>query len=278
MSDDNPLQSYDPFHGGDPRSPIASPAGSGTADEDATIRALEQRLNIWESQLAVQEQQLALAQRTGVIEPPANWPSFYPIVHFDPQSVPDPLRQFTDRAMLGWALMAISFALNFLGCLSLLRAGDAADSPGSKIALSALYLFLIVPIALDLNALAIYRALKTGAPSRLTFMKIFIFLGAATIFQGILTIGFETSGSCGLVTMLNLFVESHPVIGIFALVITAALAASTYVHLALLKGLWNYWRGIEPNGEAHLLTETGQIITGAILSRLGTEGVSPYSP
>jgi hypothetical protein len=277
MTDENPLQHYDPFSEPEPRPTLSpfppSPAGT---DPDQEIRALEEHLNRWERQLNAQEQQLVEAQRTGIIEPPPNWPPYYPFVHFDPSEVPDQLRPFAERAMLGWLLMALSFALNFLGCLSLLRAGDSADSPGSKIALSALYLFLIVPIALDLNAMAIYRALRDNAPSSLTFMKIFIFLGATTLFQAILTLGFETSGSCGLVTMLNLMFESHPFIGLLALVITAALAASTLVHFVLLNGLWRYWRNTD-QGRGDIGREARDALTGLVLSNIPSP-VTAFGP
>jgi hypothetical protein len=285
MGDENPLQSYNPFQEGEsrpaPPSFSSPPSFSATPDDEQDLRTLEQELNIWESRLAAQEQQLARAQETGVFEPPPNWPSAYPLVYFDSSTVPEPLRPFAERAMLAWTLMAIAFALNFIGCLSLLRAGEAADSPGSKIALSALYLFLIVPIALDLSALAVYRALQNSAPSSLSFVKIFIFLGAATVFQAILTLGFETSGSCGLITMLNLMFGSHPVIGTLALFITAALAVSTYVHFALLNGLWNYWRGTD-QGRGDLAVPARQIVANVVLNALASReeasGIPQLSP
>jgi hypothetical protein len=257
----NQLAEYDPFQ-------------ASTADEDLEIRRLEEKLNILESQLITQEQELEQAQRTGIIELPPNWPAFYPFVHFDPLSVPVSTRDFSNQAMFAWTLMAVAFALNFLGCVSLLRAGDSADSPGSKIALSALYLFLIVPIALDLTALAVYRALQNPSPSFLTFIKIFVFLGLSTLFQAILTLGFETSGSCGLVTMLNLFIESHVVIGMIALVITLALAVSTYFHFVLLSGLWRYWRRTE-QGRVDLTVGAKQVVTNAIMTALSNQQESP---
>jgi hypothetical protein len=270
MVDKRLLQGYDPFQGSEVGSfETPAPISSSSVD-DLDIRRFEEHLNVWESQLITQEQQLEQVQRTGIIEPPPNWPSFYPFVNFDPLAVPEPLRNFAKRAMFSWTLMAVTFALNFLGCVSLLRAGDSSDSPGSKIALSALYLFLIVPIALDLTALAVYRALQNPNPSSLTFVKVFLFLGTSTLFQAVLTLGFESSGSCGLVTMLNLFFGSHMMIGMLALVVTLGLALSTYFHFALLNGLWGYWRGTD-QGWGDLEVGAKQLVANTIITALSQQ-------
>jgi hypothetical protein len=275
MGDDNPLNDYDPFVEREaPPSLSPFPASPSGADADQELRDLEERLNVWEHQLNAQEQQLLQAQRTGVLEPPPNWPPYHPLVHFAPAEVPEPLRPFAERAMLAWLLMAGAFALNFLGCLALLRAGDAADSPGSKIALSALYLFLVVPIALDLTALAVYRALRDSAPSSLAFVKIFVFLGASTAFQAVLTLGFETSGSCGLVTALSLFLEGHAVIGLLALATTVALAASTLLHSVLLSGLWRYWRNTDQGGRVDFRQEATNALTNIVMARIQAPGAA----
>jgi hypothetical protein len=243
----NPLDSYSPFDTPDPDLPaVSKPAGSDQNTEE--IRLWEERLNLLESQLSSQEIQMSLARESGAVEPPANWPKFYPLIHFDMAEVPQTFRSFVTNAMFSWCCMSVSFFLNFIGCLFLLRAGEATDSPGSKIALSGLYLFLLVPLALDLSALAVYRALKTETPSSLSFMKIFAFLGAISCFQSFLTIGFETSGSCGLITMLTLFFNGHGFIGFWSLITTVSLGFSSYIHISLWRTLWSYYRGTEHGG------------------------------
>jgi hypothetical protein len=213
---------------------------------------MERRLNLLEAMLSQAEKRIREARETGSLEPPANWPRFYPVVFFDIHDVPEPLQRFVSEAMFGWCCMAVAFTLNFTGCLSLLRAGDAADSPGSKIALSALYLFLIVPIALDLNALTVYRTLQEPHAGRLRYIKLFIFLSICTLFQCVLALGLESSGSCGLLTMLNLFLTGHLWIGFLAALVTLFLFVSTFVHFKLLTGLWRFYRGIQPEEDLDL--------------------------
>jgi hypothetical protein len=242
----NPLDSYSPFDANDPERPVSPrlPSNSVISEEDE-IQLLEQRLNILETQVSAQERQLQDARTTGSLEPPPNWPYFFPVIYYDLSEVCDALQGFVKQAMLGWLFMLSSFSLNFLGCLMLLRAGEATDSPGSKIALSALYLFFVVPMALDLTALAVYRLMQNDSPSPLSYFKVLIFLAVSTTFQGILTLGLESSGSCGFVTMLNLLLEGHWFIGIFGLLITLLLGSSTFIHFRLLSGLWGYYRSSE---------------------------------
>jgi len=246
----NPLENYSPFeHPEQDTRPKKLPSRSYTPtpvseDDDEEIRAYEQRLNVLESRLNAQETQLAVAQESGLIEPPANWPKFYPLVHFDVEEVAPALQSYAHQAMFSWCMMVISFTLNWLCCLTLLKAGDVSTSPGSKIALSSLYLFVIVPLALDLAALSIYRALKDD-PSSFTYLKIFATLGFAMAFEGTLSLGLDSSGSCGLITMLTLYEKGYWIIGFIAILVTASFSYTTYLHYKLLVGLWKYYKGTE---------------------------------
>lgn len=248
--DENPLDKYSPFDQTDKDStsksvPTSSPTIGADPEDEEDIRAYEQRLNILESQLNSQESILNSAQDTGVFEPPPNWPKFYPMVHFDIEEVPEQLRKFVSLGLYAWCLMAISFGLNWLGCLTLLHAGDSTDSPGSKIALSSLYLFIVVPLDLDLGAMAIYRVLKSDNASTLSYMKMFAALGITVFFEGLLALGLESSGSCGLITTISLFMGGHVFLGLFSTIITASLSYTSYTQYKLLKSLWSYYKGTE---------------------------------
>jgi hypothetical protein len=270
MGDDNPIANYSPFETAESKSPqphsIVSPPVAGDP-EDEEVSKLERRLNILESQISMQEKELTEARETGMSEPPPNWPKIYPIVYFDIKEVPEALQSFVNLGMFGWCCMVVSFSLNFITCLTLLRAGDAADSPGSKIALSALYLFLLVPISLDLNALAVYRDLKSASTRAWSFAKLFIFLGLTTAYQALLTLGLESSGSCGLVAMVNLMINGHGFIGFLSLLVTAGLALSTFVHFRLFTGLWNYYRATGQGGgdiERNLKTVVAEMVVNVL--------------
>jgi hypothetical protein len=264
---ENPLDSYSPFDANPPSTPAPPRTSSpsfGVSEEDE-IRVLEERLNVLESQISNQERQLNDARSTGSLEPPPNWPYFYPLVFYDVTDIAPHLQIFAQQAMLGWLCMAAGFSLNFVGCLLLLRAGEATDSPGSKIALSALYLFFVVPMALDLTALGVYRHLKSPSPSSLGYLKLVTFVGVSTAFQAMLTLGMESSGSCGFVTMLNLFIEGHGLIGLIALVITGLLGWSTWTHYQLVTGMWAFYRGSEEGRNLDLTSTITPLLVGALV-------------
>ena len=250
MSEENPLDTYSPFNEEEEKRPRTS--GSGVAavasqdeEDDEELRLLERRVNILAAQLRESENEVERARLTGSLDLPPNWPKFYPLIHFDIEEVAQPLRKFVMDAMFAWCVMVIAFSLNLIGCLALLRAGNVTESPGSKVALAALYLFLLVPLALDLSALSVYRVLKTDSPSSLSYMKLFLFLGITTFYQAFLVLGLESSGTCGLITMINLLFSSYWFIGNLSALITWCFALSSWLHYKLLMALWDYYKGTE---------------------------------
>lgn len=252
---DNPLDNYSPFDDvpDTPPPPRVNSAPSPVAsnmqedEDDIAIREYEKRLNILESRINAQVTQLAVAQETGYVENPPNWPAFYPLVHFDIDEVPPLLHSFVNQAMFGWCLMCVAFGINWLSCLCLLQAGEAVNSPGTKIVLSTLYVIVILPLALDLAALAVYRVMKVE-PSTFAYLKVFICLGGVTLFEAVLSIGLDSSGSVGLITMLNLFLNGHWFVGILGVLTTAGLALSCANHFNLVLGIWKYYRGTDVGG------------------------------
>lgn len=250
-SDSNPLDNYSPFDQGSPipiktttDTPSYIPPSQTSAenDEDEEIREYQRKLSILESQLDQQEIMLQNYAETGEIEPPKNWPRFYPIVHFDIDEVIPARRVYVNQAMFSWCVMVVAFTLNWISCLSLLGSGGAVDSPGSKIALASLYLYLVVPLALDLDALAVYRIMKIEKGSYISFIKVFIFLGITIVFEFFQALGGESSGSCGLITTINLFTSAHWFIGTLSLIVTLCFSYSVMLEIRLITGLWSYYQ------------------------------------
>ena len=244
---DNPLDNYSPF-GDDDNISIStskpSPILPEYDEDDEEIKAYEERLNVLESRINAQETQLSVAQENGFVEPPPNWPPFYPLVSYQPDDVPPALRDYVNEAMFDWYYMVIAFAVNFVTSLCLLRAGDAISSPGSKIALASLYLFIIVPLSLDLSSLAVYRAMK-NEPSYITYLKVFIVIFALAIFEAFLTLGLESSGGCGLITTLLLFGTGHWFLALLGLITTGCFGWITFRHFTLGRSIWKYYKTTE---------------------------------
>ena len=245
MSDD-PIETYSPFDNADLNAPkntggITSNSQVDDINEE-DLRAFEQRLNILESKLNAREVEVHVNQPTSM---PPNWPPFYPLVYYNIEDVTALLRPFVKDALYAWCLSTFSFLFNWLGCLALLGANiTSISSPGSKITLSTLYLFIGSALSLDLNFLSVYRALKSDSSS-FAFIKIFLSLGFTTIYEAILALGFEDSGSVGLISMLNIFLGKGIFTGLLALIATAGFAFSVLYHLKLLNELWKYFKGTD---------------------------------
>ena len=253
------LDNYSPFEDNeDPiqpvtNSPLAAKPSTATKISDTLnsnevteeqLAQYEEQLNLLEHSLNKQELEISQARQSGDTEPPPNWPKCYPLVHFDIEDVEPSNRGMVHSAFFSWIVMAISFACNWIGTLTLLGVKEGVESPGSKIALSSLYLFILIPLAIDLDALSVYKALSTNGGT-FSFIKIFLSIGITCLFEAILAIGLDSSGSVGLITTINLFTQKYIGTGIFGVIVTLLLAASAILHFRLLMQIWNYYRGTE---------------------------------
>ena len=208
---------------------------------------MEKRLDMMEHDIEQQESTQSASINLGLYEPEPNWPKCYPLIHFDINEVDSAYRPYVNEAFFTWICMAVSFFLNWVGTLCLLSVGDAVESQGTKIAFSSLYFFLIIPLALNLDAVSVYKAMKS-APSTLAYTKIFIALALTFIFETVLAIGMESSGSVGIITTINLFSHKCTGCGIFGILITICMGITAFFTLKLLFKLWRFFRGTEEGG------------------------------
>lgn len=235
------LDSYSPFSNNDKDNNDDTPSKPEVTDEE--IAELEQRLNLLEHELSQQEGKLEARGNNMFYEDEPNWPAFYPLYHFDIKEISAQHRKYVESSFISWYIMAFAFGLNFLGCFFTLFTQSTVGSPGSKVALSALYLFLFVPLALDIGTLSVYRSFKSG--STLTFTKTFVCLAAFCLFEFIMFLGAKSSGSVGLITTISLFASGYPKTGTLALLVTVSFAVSLSYQTGFLVKMWSYYRGTE---------------------------------
>jgi hypothetical protein len=221
-------------------SSIAPPSSQDLTEDQ--LRAYEDRLNMLESSISARETS-ARQNTTPGGEPVPNWPRFYPMVHYDIEDVPESLRHFVHEALFAWVLMAIAFLFNWIGCISLISVSDSSiESPGSKIALSSLYAFILVPLAIDLDALSVYRTLATNM-STFGFLKVFLALAITAVFETLMFLGLDSSGSVGLISTISLFGYGHIGLGVWGVIVTLAYLGAVALTLWLLKRLWSFYKG-----------------------------------
>ena len=272
MTENDYLENYSPFTNDENGEMQAStfdaespPRKSGETITDEQLAEYEARIRNLEKQSQNLESELMHTRIYGGSDPPPNWPKFYPIIHYDIEEVPENSRGFVHDAFFSMIIMAVSFLMNWIGTLCLLSTDKTVESPGSKIALSSLYFFILIPLALDLDTLSVYRAMTT-AVATFTFVKIFLALGFTLILEFFLILGMDTSGSVGLITTIDLFVYGHIGVGIWGVLVIAALATSFAFHAKLLIKLWKYYRGTEVGG--HMETDIQRTMTEYLMNRL----------
>ncbi|KAK8836008.1 hypothetical protein M9Y10_040207 [Tritrichomonas musculus] len=237
-----------------PSSSVLDNIDSSAPLTEDQIREYEENLDLLEHQINQLENSNENSRRNGInygpneAELPPNWPKFYPIIHFDIDEVRENLRNYVKEGFLCWFVMIGSFLLNWIGTLSLLSVENTIKSPGSKIALSSIYLFILVPLALDLNTMSVYRAMKQSSIYTFTYIKIFLALGFTCLFEFMLTLGLDSSGSVGLISTIDLLVHKNFGCGIFGIFVTVSLGASLFLHINFLRKLWKYYRGTEEGG------------------------------
>ena len=73
-------------------------------------------------------------------------------------------------------------------------------------------------------------------------------LGFTCLFEFMLTLGMDSSGSVGLISTIDLLVHSNYGCGIFGIFVTTALGISLFFYANFLTKLWKYYRGTEEGG------------------------------
>ena len=277
MSDTAFLDDYAPFEN-EPRAapavarPVAPVFRDPGVDDECPLTpeqldAYEREVHLLELSVNNREQQVHEARQTGGLEPAPNWPKCYPIVHFDIEDVSEQYRHFVHEAFFTWIMMAVSFLLNWIGCLTLISVSDdAIGSPGSKIALSSLYLFVVCPLALDLDAMSVYRALSAPSVLTISYLKIFLALAFTIAFEGMMVLGLDDSGSVGLISTIDLFSYGHTGVGVWGVIVTLVFGVALVFHVKLITGLWKFYKGTE-EGE-HMETDVRRSVAEFMVERL----------
>ena len=256
MSETAFLDDYAPFDNEEPAAPTrpAQPApvfhDPGVEEEcpltAEQLDAYEREVHLLELSINNREQHIREARQTGGLEPAPNWPACYPIVHYDIEDVSEQYRHFVHESLFAWIIMAVSFLLNWIGCLTLISVSDdAIGSPGSKIALASLYFFVICPLALDLDAMSVYRALSSSTVSTVAYLKIFLALAFTIAFEAMMVLGLDDSGSVGLISTIDLFSYGHTGVGVWGVIVTLVFGAALTFHIKLIAGLWKFYKGTE---------------------------------
>ncbi|EAY01417.1 hypothetical protein TVAG_230210 [Trichomonas vaginalis G3] len=165
-----------------------------------------------------------------------NWYKYYP-----DEDIPKDAQQLVKFNMWTQYLGAILLALNFLGCLFLLAAGEKVKSPSASILFSAIYLIIMVPICLDIIFMVLYNSLKEQ--KGLKFIGYLIGFGVYLIFIAFLAIGAFEYGSVGWVISINVLTgETGKWVGGYGIVWSIAATAFVVICGWLWYKAYKYYK------------------------------------
>ncbi|XP_046966573.1 secretory carrier-associated membrane protein 1 isoform X2 [Vanessa cardui] len=159
-------------------------------------------------------------------------PCFYQDINVD---IPLEFQRIVRHLYHLWMFHALVLALNIIGGLSLLFAGQGFTVFG----LSILYFVLLTPFSFICWYRPIYKAFRSDSSFNfMVFFFIFLFQIIITLVQ---SIGFSGGGSCGLITSIAVFRENIGV-GIVTLIVTIGFITAVVADVMLITKVHRIYR------------------------------------
>ncbi|KAF8651446.1 hypothetical protein AX16_004745 [Volvariella volvacea WC 439] len=146
-----------------------------------------------------------------------NWPPFFPLIyHSIPDEIPEASRPLITRLYQLWLVLFGTLIINMVACILILIAGSADG--GKDTGASIGYVFTITVTSF----LLWYRPIYNGymKEQALYYYLYFFFCGWHLLFSVYMIIGVPSTGSAGMIQMIQMFSRAHFVAGAFSLVAT----------------------------------------------------------
>ncbi|XP_013169891.1 PREDICTED: secretory carrier-associated membrane protein 1 [Papilio xuthus] len=217
-----------------PQQPQAPPQNFTTADFQRRQEELERKAE----ELARREAEL----RAGSAGRRNNWPPlpafcpvqpcFYQDINVD---IPLEFQRIVRHLYHLWMFHALVLALNIIGAMSLMIAGQGFTIFG----LSILYFVLLTPFSFICWYRPIYKAFRSD--SSFNFMVFFFIFLFQIIITTVQSIGFSGGGSCGLITSISAF-EVNVGVGIITLLVTIGFITSVVADVMLIAKVHRIYR------------------------------------
>ncbi|CAG4943256.1 unnamed protein product [Parnassius apollo] len=217
-----------------PQPSQAPPPNFTTADFQKRQEELERKAE----ELARREAEL----RAGSAGRRNNWPPlpafcpvqpcFYQDINVD---IPLEFQRIVRHLYHLWMFHSLVLALNIIGAMSLMFAGESFTIFG----LSILYFLLLTPFSFICWYRPIYKAFRSD--SSFNFMVFFFIFLFQIIITTVQSIGFSGGGSCGLITSISAF-KLHVVVGIITLMVTIGFITSVVADVMLMAKVHRIYR------------------------------------
>ncbi|KAJ7046839.1 scamp family-domain-containing protein [Mycena alexandri] len=191
----------------DDPSPPQQPGDAARLDQ---LRQRELDLERRETELAAKADNIRKHGRN-------NWPPFFPLIfHSIPDEIPEASQSLITRLYQLWLVLAATLVLNMVACITILIAGSRDG--GRDLGASIGYLFTISACSF----LLWYRPIYNGymKEQALYYYFYFFFGGFHLLFSVYMIIGVPSTGSAGLIQMIQMYANHHWIAAVFCTVAT----------------------------------------------------------
>ena len=195
----------------------------------AAIEKKEAELNAREAELRKNEIDLDYDNKK---------PNFPPLIHLIyhniTEEIPIAKQAFVRTAFIAFIVFVVSLLLNIISCCTVGTMENSSVSLGYNIVFSVIYLALGTVLCFQLN----YFRLYTMAKSNDIGVSWIIFQVALVLFCAYLAVGFNDSGSVGVITMIDMFSKSTSSFAKVLAIITSVvlLGSAVFEVFVMIRG------------------------------------------
>ncbi|KAF9167258.1 hypothetical protein DFQ27_002970 [Actinomortierella ambigua] len=236
----------------------SGPSAAGAEDPKLAAKAAELRRR--EEELAAREREILAAQAEADrvrTQGKNNFPKFYPLIYMSiPAEIPKAHQSTVLFLYNLWLALLGTLGINFLACLLMLIVG--IPNGAADLGVSLGYCFTITLASFLLWYRPVYNAFMKEMS--LYYYFYFIFNGFHIAFAFYMALGFPSTGSAGLINMIQVFNNHHIFPGILCIIATI---------LWLIQGtagLWMYRKvHIHYQAQGHTFNQAkAQIASSAV--------------
>ncbi|KAI1321171.1 hypothetical protein EDD11_007737 [Mortierella claussenii] len=233
------------------------------AADDPNLAAKAAELRRREEELAAREREIQAAQAEADrvrTQGKNNFPKFYPLIYMSiPAEIPK-AHQSTVRFLYNiWLALLATLGLNFLACMLMLFAGIPNGAADMGVSLG--YCFTITAASFLLWYRPIYNAFMKEMSMYYYFY--FIFNGFHILFAFYMALGFPSTGSAGLINMIQVFNGRHIFAGILCVFSTALWFVQGFGNLFFYRKVHQHY-----NQQGHTFDQAkAQVTSSAVRSQ-----------
>ncbi|CAO1620955.1 unnamed protein product [Jaminaea pallidilutea] len=166
-----------------------------------------------------------------------NWPFFYPLIYHDIQAeIPSQYQQVVHHLYILWLIFVGTLIINVVACVFLLVQGS---SDGIKDMIAAI---VYLPILTAASFLLWYRPAYNGFMKEhsLFYYTFFLFGGFHIAYSVYVFLGIPSTGSAGLLNMIQSFSSSRLVAAILGVFVSLGFAAQGLGILWYYREIWKH--------------------------------------